>query len=253
MSTFTGSLTDRAVLLAMPSTSVRSEPQAGEAPGLVCIQDALGGVRAVAGVSSLRIAGDTKPAGSIGMRPLPGTREISVVFPDRYKRVTMSQPSGASGGGLTSIIGFDRGTVLSSPRVPDDEASMRSARQDFMRQIPMRLPRTFAGVSLSQRMMQDAGQQRLAIDVSGPDAFRGTLLADAVTCVPVAFEYAGSSRMRAATITVRVDLAQYREFGGVRFPTVLRTSHDGEPYAEEHVASVEVNAPGADQYFAPAR
>jgi hypothetical protein len=31
------------------------------------------------------------------------------------------------------------------------------------------------------------------------------------------------------------------------------TSRGGEPFAEEYVSDVEVNAPGADQYFVPGR
>jgi hypothetical protein len=128
---------------------------------------------------------------------------------------------------------------------------MRSARLDFARQMLMRLPRASAGVNLSQRVTRDAGQERLAIDASGPDGFRATLLANPDTCMPVAFQYEGN--LRSGSATVRVDLSDYRPFGGVRFPTVLKTSQGGTPYTEERVSNIELNAPGADQYFAASR
>ena len=158
-------------------------------------------------------------------------------------------PGGA--GGLGSTVGFDRGVLLSQPRTPDEEASLRNARLDFVRQVFMRLPREIAGVILSPRVARDGGQERLAIDVAGPDGFQATLLADRDTCVPVAFQYPGNNRVRA--VTARVDLSEYRVFAGIRFPTALKTSNDGQPYAEESVTSVEVNAPDADSYFAPGR
>jgi hypothetical protein len=249
--TVSGPITAQDLIMAMPLSSAQgASSAAGALPGLVCIQNALGGARAFAGVSSLRITGETKPVASTGLRPLPGTREISVVFPDRYKNMHLGQFPG--GGGLSSMVGFDGRVLLSSPRLPDEEASMRSARLDFARQMLMRLPRASAGVSLSQRVTRDAGQERLAIDASGPDGFQATLLANPDTCVPVALEYEGSDRFLGPT-TVRVHLSEYRPFGGVRFPTVLKTSHGGAPYTEEHVSTIELNAPGADQYFAPDR
>jgi hypothetical protein len=57
--------------------------------GLVCIQNALGGFRAFAGVSSFRIIGSTKPtAPPTGPHPLASRREIRVVFPDRISSRT---------------------------------------------------------------------------------------------------------------------------------------------------------------------
>src|SRR3990172_5731063 len=58
---------------------------------LTCIQNALGGTGAVGAVSSLYNKGQTKPSRDSGLRPIPGTREISVVFPDRYLRTDLGQ------------------------------------------------------------------------------------------------------------------------------------------------------------------
>lgn len=63
-------------------TAVQEAP-----PGLTCIQNALGGTKALASVSSLRITAETKPTALTGARSLPGTREISVVFPEKYRNV----------------------------------------------------------------------------------------------------------------------------------------------------------------------
>jgi hypothetical protein len=226
-------------------------------PGLACIQNALGGVQAFAGVSSLRIVSDTKPVATTGSRPIPGRQEMSVIFPDRYKRAHVGTPPGVTGHTLSSTTGFDGDAILSGMGPPDAMRRMetpdatRHARLQFMREMLMRLPRALAGVTLSQRVMDDGGQERLAIDASGPYGFRGTLLADARTCVPIAFQYAGTPFSR--TAITRTDLSEYHAFGGIRFPTMLKTSHGGTPYTEERVSRVEVNAPGADQYFAPRR
>lgn len=245
------------VLVAEPLTPPQAEPQATEPPpGLVCIQNALGGARAFAGVSSLRIIADTKPVASSGMRPIPGTREISVVFPDQYKNAHVGTPPGATGSTLNSITGFDGDAILSSVGTPDAVRSvrtpdaMRNARLQFIREMLMRLPRALPGVTLTQRVASDGGRERLAIDASGPDRFQATLLADSSTCVPVALQYAMD---RLDRMIVRTDLSAYRAFGGIRFPTMLKTSRGGIPYTEERVSRVDVNAPGADQYFASAK
>lgn len=52
-----------------PATSAPESAPATRAPaGLACIQDALGGVKAFAAVSSLRIIGNTKPVETTGRR-----------------------------------------------------------------------------------------------------------------------------------------------------------------------------------------
>lgn len=251
---------------AAPVTSpTQAEPQTAEVqtadpqaasqtaeppPGLACIQNALGGVQAFAGVSSLRIVSDTKPVATTGSRPIPGEQEMSVIFPDRYKRAHVGTPPGVTERTLSSTTGFDGQVLLSMPRIPGSRTALPSARLQFRREMLMRLPRALAGVTLSQRVMDDGGQERLAVDASGPYGFRGTLLADARTCVPVAFQYAMD---RLDRMIVRTDLSAYRSFGGIRFPTMLTTSRGGTPDTEERVSRVEVNTPGAEQAFAPRR
>jgi hypothetical protein len=219
-------------------------PAADATSALTCIQDALGGTAAFAAVSSLYIKGETKPSQTSGLRPLPGTREISVVFPDRYLRADIARPGE---GGLNSIVGFDKGVLLSSPRGPDAERSELSAHKDLARQMLMRLPRKLPGVRLSQRVTSDSGRDRLAIEASGVDGFRATLLVDRGTCVPIALQYMSSGVISGVR---RVDLLEHRPFGGVRFPTVLKTSIGGRPFMEERVTSIEVNTPAATRAFA---
>jgi hypothetical protein len=214
--------------------------------GLACIQRALGGSPAFARVSSLRIVGETKPVVS---GPLPGTREIRVVFPDKYERIDVGRPPKFPDTTLSSTIGFNDRLILSEPRAPDRERAMRSARLDFARQMWMRLPRSIAGVQISSRAVREGNRQRLALDLIGPDGFRATLLADAASCVPVALEYPTNTTPHSTT--TRVDLADYRDFGGIRFPTVLTTSDGGRPWVIERVSQVELNAANSRQYFAP--
>jgi hypothetical protein len=115
----------------------------------------------------------------------------------------------------------------------------------------MRLPRSLAGVQVSRRVIREGNRRRLALDLTGADGFHATLLADAVSCVPVALEYPTNTTPHSTT--TRVDLSEYRDFGGIRFPTVLRTSDGGQPWAVEHVSQIEVNAPNSRQYFVPGR
>ena len=204
---------------------VAQQPAADATSALVCIQNALGGTAAFAAVSSLYIKGETKPSRDSGLRPNPGTREISVVFPDRYLRSEFAQPLRPGEGGLNSSVGFDKSIILSSPRHPDAKVSDISAHQDFARQMLMRLPGRSAGVRLLQRVTSDLGLDRLAIEASGADGFRATLLVDRGSCVPIALQF---TTIGAAVSGIRrVDLTEYRAFGGVRFPTVLKTSIAG--------------------------
>ena len=235
-------------LAAKPGALGQQPPAAPDATeALTCIQRALGGTTAFAAVSSLYIAGATKPLQISGMRPVPGTREISVVFPDRYRRADIGQPFQAGEGRMRSTVGFDRAVILSNPREPDPKRADVSARQDFARQVLMRLPRTLPGVRLSQRVTNDSGRERLAVDAFGPDGFRATLLADRASCVPIALQFVFVSG--SVQDPWRIDLSEYRAFGGIRFPTLLRESSGGLPFREERVTSVEVNTPTAAKGF----
>jgi hypothetical protein len=148
---------------------------------------------------------------------------------------------------MSAFVGFNGEVLLANPRVPDIAVPkvMPKARQEFVRQMLMRLPRELAGVRLSQRVVRDAGQERLAIDAFSP-ALVATLLADVQTCMPIALEYTAVSM---AEDTYRVDLSEYRRFGGIRFPTLLRKAKNGEAWEDEYDVNVEVNASFDDRYF----
>jgi hypothetical protein len=231
----------------LPSTTMRLNSTEEAAPpthtsgGLQCIQRSLGGTEAFAAVSSLRIIGNTKSLVSSGPQPLPGRREIVVIFPDRYKRSDL--PSAPAAQGLASIIGFDRDRILSHPRLPDNDVAMRSARSDLSRQMLMRLPRESAGFRLWDGTAVDAGKERLAIEVAGTAGYRATLLADRDTCIPLAVQY------QIGVLRLRVDLSDYRTYGGIRFPTRLTTVRDGVPFSEERVSVIDVNPRGAAASF----
>jgi hypothetical protein len=218
---------------------------------LACIQDALGGARAFGGVSSVRIIGTTKPTAPLtGPHPLPGKREIGVVFPDRYKQQNgpLDTLPGQASPAIT--VGFNGNVLLGSPKPPDEVARglLPIVRQGFVREILMRLPRELPEVNLSQRVTRDAGQERLAIDASGSTGLVATLLADSQTCLPVALQYAKAA-IRAGSDTYRIDLSAYRRFGGILFPTVLRTTRNGQPWQDEYDSDIQVNVPFDDAYF----
>jgi hypothetical protein len=236
--------------IAAPPTVAQQEPSATDATSaLTCIQNALGGTAAFARVSSLYIKAEAKPSRNVGFRPVPGTREISVVFPDRYLR--HERPSDPGRRAMSSSTGFDEGVILSSPRHPDEKRAEVSAHQDFARQMLMRLPRTLAGVRLMSHVTNDLGRGRLALEALGTEGFSATLLVDRDTCVPIALQYLTTGA--AVSGITRVELSEYRSFGGVQFPMVLRTSVSGQPYHEERVTNIEVNTPAAAQAFAVRR
>ncbi len=188
-----------------------------------------------------------------GMRPLPNKREIGVVFPDRYKQTNVEKDPAPGYTPLGSLAGFNGNDFLMSLRPPDDAVLARwqlGIRLGFVREMLMRLPRELADVRLSQRTTLDSGQERLAIEASGLDHLDTTLLADSRTCLPVALEYRQASTTTAgSTDTYRVELSQYRRFGGILVPTVLTTTKNGAPWEEEYDSEIQVNAPLSDEYF----
>jgi hypothetical protein len=217
--------------------------QAESTATLTCVQNALGGTAAFAAVSSLYMKGERKPAQSTGPAPIAATREISVVFPNQYLRADRGQPLPSGEGGLDAFVGFDKDVVMSSPRRPDARQAEVAAHQDFAREMLMRLPRTLAGVRLRERPISDSGRDSLAIEASGAEGFRATLVVDRDTCVPIALQDTSTSGDR------RVELLEYRLFDGIRFPTVLKTSVGGRPWTEERVSSIEVNSDAATIAF----
>lgn len=216
--------------------------------GVACVQDALGGLRALAAVSSLQIIGHTRPAASSGPRPIPGKREITIVFPDRYLRVDGGRSGSLDPGMLGTAVGFDGSTLLSRPRVPDLGAAIRSAKMDFVREMLARLPRASKEVQLTSQAASDGGQERLEIVATGPGGAITLMFAESRTCMPLAVAYEVNSLTR-----VRVDLSKYAVFGGIRFPTFLRTSFNGQAFLEEEVSEVRVNPAGASEVFAARR
>ena len=230
-----------------PSGSVqKAVPPTPATAALRCIQNALGGTKEVAALSSVRFVGKTKPRATTRPRPYATRIEIGTVFPDRFKLQT-AQTDGLQS--LRSMVGFNGEVLLANPRVPDVAVPkvMPKARQEFVRQMLMRLPRELAGVRLSQRVVRDAGQERLAIDAFSP-ALVATLLADVHTCMPVALQYTKVS-MAEGSDTYRVDLSEYRRFGGIRFPTLLRQAKNGAAWEDEYDVNIEVNASFDDRYF----
>jgi hypothetical protein len=216
---------------------------------LRCIQNALGGAKELASLSSVRFIGNTKPRATSRYRPYATRIEIGVVFPDRFKLQTVQTDAPAGLQSLSGLVGFNGDVLLANPRVPDPAVPkvMPRARQEFVRQMLMRLPREVAGVRLSQRVARDAGEERLAIDAFSPGLV-ATLLADVHTCMPIALQYTTVS-MAEGSDAYRVDLSEYRQFGGIRFPTLLRKAKNGEAWEDEQDVKVEVNASFDDRYF----
>jgi len=216
---------------------------------LRCIQNALGGTSQFASLSSVRFIGNTKPRAITPHHPYATRIEIGMVFPDRFKVQTVQTDAPAGLQPLSALVGFNGDVLLANPRVPDSAVAkvMPNARQEFVRQMLMRLPREVAGVRLSRRVALEAGHERLAIDAFSPGLV-ATLLADVHTCMPIALQYTTVS-MAEGSDTYHVDLSEYRQFGGIRFPTLLRKAKNGEPWEDEHDVKVDVNASFDGKYF----
>jgi hypothetical protein len=234
-------LAKRTSVLSAPGSPDSAQEAVSPGPatdGLACIQNALGGVRAFAGVSSLRILANTKPAEPARAA---NRREIGMVFPDRYKRHDVGTGRHE---GLEVISGFNGNLLLRSPRPPAEiaDAMMLSGRREFIQQVLRRLPRQVPGVSMSRRTGRDGAHERLAIDAEGAGGL-ATLLADPRTCMPIALEFMNG------TLAYRIDLSEFRRFGGILFPTLLRTWRDGELWTDEYVSDVQVNAPIEAAFF----
>jgi hypothetical protein len=61
--------------------------------------------------------------------------------------------------------------------------------------------------------------------------------------MPVALEYHQTSSTKAGSSdTYRVELSEFRRFGGILFPTVLKTAKNGAPWEEEYDSEIQVNA-----------
>lgn len=213
--------------------------------GLTCIQDALGGASAFAGVSSLRIVGNADvTAAPGGLHPVPHKLEIGVQFPDRYRY--LNEGTGPHATPLT-IMGFNGAEFLTNLARPPESAipgQLRGTWQGFVRQLLMRLPRELPEVRLTQRTTSDGGKSRVAIDAAGPDGLIATLIADAKSCVPVGMEYGKDSKT-----AYRLELSDYRRFGGILFPTTMRTARNGEPWEDEHDTEIQVNPAFDADYF----
>jgi hypothetical protein len=148
---------------------------------------------------------------------------------------------------LSSFIGFSKGVILSRPGHPDPKRAEVLARHSFAREMLMRLPRQLEGVTLTRSVVNDSGRERLAIEALAAGGLRATLLVDNRTCVPIALQF--DTVRGFVSGLARIDLSEYRPFGGIRFPTLLRTSVAGQPQEEERVTSIEVNTPTAARAF----
>jgi hypothetical protein len=273
------------VLSVMPQARTEQSNGAGQTPTtlpavLRCAHDALGGHATVTAVNALRWTSETRPAPGVS-GPVPSRFETAFVLPNRYRR--WNQP--LSGGLPASIIGMDGATILSGLvgwSAPDDDAArtLGTARHTFARDVLAWLVRPLpaADVTLSfAGLRRDDGDERLVIRAAGEGGFDATLLLDSRSCEPVALLYerpanmadvmrerrrvgaasGGPAELAASasgqTRLERVDLEDYRSFGGIRFPTMLRRSTGGQPDVEERVTDVQVNPELPGDYFTPAR
>jgi hypothetical protein len=76
-----------------------------------------------------------------------------------------------------------------------------------------------------------------------PNKHGATLLADPRTCMPTTLEYANGPN------SYRIDPSQFRRYDSILFPTVLRTSKNGQPWTEEDVSEVRVDIPIEVEFF----
>jgi hypothetical protein len=271
-------------LACLWTTSATAQTR-GAAPNLTralaCAHDAIGSQAGA--VTSLRIVSEAHAVPGV-TGPQPADRDTAIVFPDRFKTTMVStSPSGALL--PVSILGFSGTALLSSMGgrvVPGDPAvPLLTAQQEFARYLLMFLVRVSPAIGTTfsaPALRRDGANERLALDAAGPGAFKATMLLDAGTCRATALVYERptsiADRLRTAPpdsssgsmsvgmvaksirpgsmTAVRIDLGDYRPFGGLTFPTVLKTSFDGKAYTEERVTDVQVNPALPRNYFAAA-
>lgn len=263
--------------------NVSDQPQPEAANTLECVRRALGSSVALNSVKSLRLISELRPSGDgTAPAPLPGKVELAFALPDRYKRTTVSQLKDEEGvRELVNVVGFSGSNLLSGAgtKIPtrisgDQSRPLQVARNEFSRLLFMLLVRDAPGAettSTVERAAQGASAQ-LAIHVTSPRTSASTLFVDAQTCQPSAMTYerpatmadirreeaagsASSSMSRGSTVAptgtrvVRIDLSDYRESAGIRFPFLWVTSIGGKPYYEEVVSRVDVNPEIEEGYF----
>ena len=213
---------------------------------LRCIQNALGGTNEVAALSSVRFVGKTKPTATTRPRPYATRIEIGTVFPDRFKLQT-AQTDGLQS--LRSMVGFNGEVLLANPRVPDVAVPkvMPKARQEFVRQMLMRLPGSwpasaFPSAWCATPVRSDSPLTRSVRPLS-PLFWR--------TSTRACLSHFSTTKVSMAegSDTVPRRSLEYRRFGGIRFPTLLRQAKNGAAWEDEYDVNVEVNASFDDRYF----
>ena len=242
---------------------------------LSCARGAIGG-DAVTHVRSLLIRKVRNPAAGAkgGLR---AEEHLAIALPDRYReevRSDLPNYSLISIRGFKGDVPFERSTVNgeSSSHAVRPEA-LKAAKQQFARELLVWLIRDSPAFPLqwaladsnkvpTDRPSKRVPANRLALGATGPEGFNATLLLDAITCHPVALTYERRATIadfraeQANGISVvgdtrleRLDLSDYRSFGGVMFPTRIKMSIGPRAISDERVTEIEVNpALPADEF-----
>jgi hypothetical protein len=221
-------------------------------------------------VTSLLVSATRQPAaGAAGQ--LPSTERIAIALPDRYTDEIRSELPGGFGAitnisGLMGKEGLERSSVRGNRIIHDGTSEAREhGEEQFARALMLWLLRDSPAVPVTWSAGtpgKNVPSNRLAVQARGRAGFNATLWLDAETCHPIAVSYerpANLGDMRAEqasgvtalgdTRLVRLDMGEYRSFGGVQFPTVIRMSVSGRAEAEQRVTDIEVNPVLPGDYF----
>jgi len=262
----------------MVQAETAPRPQASPSSAVACAQKALGDPAAIGRIRSLRVSSEIRPPAREGI--LPATREFAFAFPDKYKSTSASVLASKDGSSderrLMSVVGFNGRTLLTSmgvgnptTKVTGDTApAFIGAKHEFARNVLILLVRPTPAIADKLSVRGSHLGSEYGISVAGPDNFAATLLLDPSSCRPLALVFerpqnladprpaakAGSSTTSFAftkkLVQVRIELSEYRPFTGVLFPTLLKTSVDAQPVAEELITGVQVNPTLPANYFA---
>lgn len=225
--------------LAAGNTGAREAQPADDrtrgAEVLVRCQEALGGAERLRAIRDItRVAELTQGAGSITVKQ---TMEVSL--PSAIRQTNYIGPR--------EIVAFSDGTRgwVKSPWGLDEglpEWQLRAARQDLFRQLETLVLRNEdPGVHLEVVGSDTIGTRDFVVLRVFLDEDRDVKLwQDVSTGLPSKLEYRRVG-LRGLGETVVDTFEEYREVGGLRMPSLIRTSANGEPYMQAAVVEIAYN------------
>ena len=230
-----------------PSGSVqKAVPPTPATAALRCIQNALGGTNEVAALSSVRFVGKTKPTAT--------TRPLTVRHSDRNRHGVPGPVQTSDRADRWIAVPEEHGRVQrrGAPGKPESARCRRSQGDAEGAAGICQADADAAASGVGRRPPFPARGARRRSGATHHPAFSPALVATlwrTSTRACLSHFSTRKSPWRKARTLSGVDLSEYRRFGGIRFPTLLRQAKNGPAWEDEYDVNVEVNASFDDRYF----